>query len=253
MVKKILTVIQVLLILFIAGCGIFVGKYFYDCRTAQNDYDILKQTVEKYDRQDASGNYIEDRDDNGILMSYSELFAKNNDMVGWIKIQDTKIDYPVVRYTDNDYYLHRNFYKENQYSGIPFMDCDSQDISSNYIIYAHNMKDGSMFADLTNYEDKAFYELHKTIIFDDLYGRGEYEIVSVFTTTVGAKDEFRYHDYACITDGEKFSEYIDKVKSLSSYDTGVTAEYGDKLITLSTCEYHTSNERFVIVAKKIIK
>lgn len=252
-VKKILTLIQVLLILFIVVCCIFVGKYFYDCKNAQAEYENLQNVVDKYPRVDASGNYIEERDDNGILLSYSNLYEQNNDMVGWIKIYDTKIDYPVVRGKDNEYYIHRDFSKNSQYSGIPFMDYESQDISSNYIIYAHNMKDGSMFADLLKYEDKSFYDSHNTIIFDNLYERGEYQILGVFTTKVGADNEFRYHDYANITDGEKFSEYIKKVKELSCYDTGITAEYGDKLITLSTCAYHTSNERFVVVAKKIIK
>ena len=164
-----------------------------------------------------------------MLECYYSLYQQNNDMVGWIKIPDTPVDYPVVKYSDNEFYLHKNFNKEYQFSGIPFLDYQSNDESVNKIIYAHNMKNGTMFASLADYEDKSFYDAHKNIMYDTLYDKGEYEIVYAFTTKVGASNEFKYYNYA---------------------DTGVNTVYGDSLITLSTCAYHTSNERFVVIARK---
>ena len=216
-VKKRLTVIQVLLVLIFVGCCGYLGKYFYDSHKAESGFDELKKVVEKTERADATDGYIDKRADNGMLECYYSLYQKNNDMVGWIKIPDTPVDYPVVKYSDNEFYLHKNFNKEYQFSGIPFLDYQSNDESVNKIIYAHNMKNGTMFASLVDYEDKSFYDGHKNIMYDTLYDKGE---------------------------------YVTQAKSRSFYDTGVNTVYGDSLITLSTCAYHTSNERFVVIARK---
>lgn len=249
--KRKFAVIQALLILIFIGCGIYLGKYFYDAHTAQQGYDDLKTIVKKKEQQDATDGYIDKRAENGMLEQYYELYNKNTDMVGWIRIPNTIVDYPVVKYTDNMYYLRKNFDKEYQYSGIPFLDYQNTENSMNSIIYAHNMKNGSMFAILTDFEDEKFYSKHKEILYDTLYERGKYQIISAFSTKVGSKNEFKYYEYADMESEEQFNEYISKLKSLSFYDTGVTAQFGDKLVTLSTCAYHTSNERFVVVGKKI--
>lgn len=248
-VKKMLAVIQVLLVLVFVACGGYIAKYLYDTHHAQDEYTELRQLVAQAQQEDASDGYTDKLAENGMLEKYYKLYKTNNHMTGWIKIENTKIDYPVVQYTDNEYYLHKDFYNKYQYSGIPFLDYQSKD-TMNDIIYAHNMKDGSMFAALAEYEKQEFYDEHKLIKYDTLYDTGKYEIMAVFTTKVGSKNEFKYHEYADITTKERFDEYADKVKSLSKYDTGVTAEFGDKLLTLSTCAYHTSNERIVVVARK---
>lgn len=250
MIMKRKTVIQVLLILVSIFCAVFVVKYFYDAKKSQDSFEGLKQLVKKEPAEDITDNYIPKRAENGMLEAYYELYRKNNDMAGWIKIPDTPIDYPVVQYRDNEFYLRRDFDKKHQSSGIPFLDYQCSNNCVNDIIYAHNMKNGSMFAALTKYADKTFYEAHKQIIYDTLYDKGRYEVLAVFATTVGFKNEFKYHEYIDI-DEKHFEEYISKVKSLALYDTGVTASYGDKLLTLSTCAYHTSDERFVVVAKRI--
>lgn len=248
-VKKVLTVIQVLLVLIFVGCVGYIGKYFYDSHQAQNKYDELKQIVAET-AQEVSDGYIEKRAENGMLEQYYELYKQNNHMVGWIRIKDTIVDYPVVQYTDNEYYLHKDFNKKYQYSGIPFLDYQSTEGAVNNIIYAHHMRDGSMFAVLDDYQKNEFYEEHKVIEYDTLYDTAKYDVMSVFTTKVGAKDEFKYHEYADITTEERFNEYVSKAKTLSKIDTGVTAKFGDELLTLSTCTYHASNERIVVVAKK---
>ena len=108
-----------------------------------------------------------------------------------------------------------------------------------------------MFGALESYKDKDFYEEHKSIQFDTLTEQAEYEIVAVFKTVAYSSEGFRYYDFVDAEDEKAFDEYVSKCKEFALYDTGVTAEYGDRLITLSTCEYSAQNGRLVVVAKKI--
>ena len=165
--------------------------------------------------------------DKTVLPELAGLYLKNSDLVGWISVEDTNINYPVMQSKDNpDFYLKHDFDKGYSDYGCPYVqeNCDVQKPSDNIIIYGHHMKNGSMFCDLEKFKSKDFWQEHKTVTFHTLTEKNEYEIVAVF---------------------------IEKCKELSFYDTGVSAEYGDKLITLSTCEYSRSNGRLVVVAKKI--
>ena len=172
-------------------------------------------------------------------------------MVGWISIDGTTINYPVMQTKDNpNYYLKRNFEKEYSDLGTPYIqeDCDLL-TSDNLIIYGHHISGNRMFGALEDYKSKSFYEEHKTIHFDTLIQQGEYEIVAVFKTVAYSSEGFRYYDFVYAESEEEFNAYVETCKGLALYDTGVTAEYGDKLITLSTCEYSAANGRLVIVAK----
>ena len=111
---------------------------------------------------------------------------------------------------------------------------------------------GSMFSDLCKYEREDFYWEHKTVHFDTLAGFGEYEIVAAFKTVAYSQEGFKYYHFVNAEDETAFDEFIAECKALALYDTGVTAEYGDKLITLSTCEYSRTNGRMVIVAKLVV-
>lgn len=183
------------------------------------------------------------------------LHEQNSDIVGWIQIEDTNVDYPVMWTPDDpEFYLRRNFKKEDSIAGTPFLDADStMPGSSNWLIYGHNMKNGTMFHDIMKYDDPEFYEGHKTIHFDTLDGEGLYEIVAVCYTQIYNEDDqvFKYYHYASITDPDSFNTYVQNVKALSIYDTGVTPVWGEQLITLSTCEYSVEDGRFIIVARKI--
>ena len=124
-------------------------------------------------------------------------------------------------------------------------------LSDNCIIYGHHMQDGSMFADLCKFESEDFYKEHPTIHFDTLAGYGEYEIVCVFKTAAYSADGFKYYHFVDAAGAEEFNSFLSTCQSLALYDTGVSAEYGDRLITLSTCEYSRTNGRMVIVAKLV--
>lgn len=184
------------------------------------------------------------------------LHDQNADLCGWLSIADTNINYPVMLTPDDpEYYLRRDFEKNDSISGVPFLGAGCDLNSNNMIVYGHNMKNGTMFADLLNFQDEEYLDTHPVISFDTLAGPGEYEIIGAFRDKVHYQNEqnvFRYYEYGGELTEERFGEYIAKIKELSLFDTGITAEYGDQLLTLSTCSYHTKNGRFVVVAKKVI-
>lgn len=187
-----------------------------------------------------------------IQTEYVELFKLNPDFVGWILIPGTEINYPVMQTPEwVNYYLYRDFYGQDSKHGSLYVDemANVKRPSANLTIYGHKMKDGSMFAGLLDYKDEAFYKANPYIDFNTIYKNGTYEILSVFITTAN-EGGFPYHLFVDGTE-EEFNAFVAKCKELSLYDTGVDAEYGDKLITLSTCEHNVSNGRFVVVAKKI--
>ena len=189
------------------------------------------------------------------INNLSKLYDENNELYGWIKIEGTNIDYPVMFKKQSDYYINHNFYKEKNSAGSIFIDKYNivEPRDTNLILYGHNMKDGTMFHDLINYKEYDYYISHKNISFNTLTSEDNYEIIAVFLSKVYNVDEdvFKFYKFYSAHNTESFNYYIDNVKALSLYDTGVTAEYGDELITLSTCEYSTDNGRFVVVAKKI--
>ena len=132
-------------------------------------------------------------------------------------------------------------------------DCDVLKPSDNVVIYGHHMNNGSMFADLEKFKSEDFWREHRTIAFHTLTDKNEYEILAAFKTVVytNSPDSFRYYRFTDAQSPEEFAAFVEKCKELSLYDTGISAEYGDKLITLSTCEYSRTNGRLVVVAKKI--
>ena len=185
---------------------------------------------------------------------YAAVYAQNNDFVGWLCIEGTNINYPVMQTPEEpNYYLKRAF--DHSYSdyGVPYVqeNC-ALGISDNIVIYGHNMSNGSMFADLCRYEKKSFWQEHPMIHFDTLSGYGEYEIVTVFKTVAYSQEGFKYYHFVDAENEADFDAFLAQCRELELYDTGVDAEYGDQLITLSTCEYSRKNGRMVIVAKKIV-
>ena len=187
--------------------------------------------------------------------SYRNLYLENADMVGWIQIEGTSIDYPVMQTpADPNYYLKHDFEKHYTDYGCPFMqaDCDALAPSDNLIIYGHNMKDGSLFADLAKYGSKDFWQTHKTVWFDTELGSYAYEIFAVIHTTVQADDAdaFPFYRFVDAAAPEDFADYVSACQARALYDTGISAEYGDKLLTLSTCDNITDDGRLLVIAKQ---
>ena len=194
---------------------------------------------------------------------YAELLKEYPDLVGWITIPGTRIDYPVMQRPGEGteyYYLKRDYSGDSSSSGSIFAheSCDIEKPSNNIIIYGHNMKSGTMFHDLIKYEKKDFCTENPYITFDSIYKPGIYKVVYAFYTRVSdehpSSDEFfRYYEYIDMADQEVFDEYIETCKRLSLYSTDSEVNFGDELITLSTCSYHIDDgsERFVVVAVRL--
>ena len=228
----------------------FIIRNHIDSAKQNEVYDNLAEIVQDEPPKENEGvTFSEDKD---YLAEYLELYRQNEDMVGWIKVEDTNINYPVVQSVNEpNFYLKHGFDKEYSEYGCPYVqeDCDVLKPSDNLVIYGHHMKNETMFHDLCNYASKDFYVEHPTIKFDTLFGFGEYQIVAVFRFDMN-NDPFRYNQFTDM-DEEHFKNFMNSVHLRQLYDTGVDAEYGDHLITLSTCEYTYTNGRFVVVAKKV--
>lgn len=181
-----------------------------------------------------------------------ELYNINNDIVGWLKIDDTNINYPVMQTKDKpNYYLRRNFYKEYSQWGTPFLaeSCDIQS-SDNLIIYGHHINNSKMFGELEHYKKEEYYKNHKYIKFYTMNEKKEYEIIAVFKTV--AYTGFKYYQYNSFNNQREFETFIKKCRELSFYNIEKNINYGEKLIILSTCEYSQENGRLVVVAKEIL-
>lgn len=188
--------------------------------------------------------------------SYQELFDKNADMCAWIKVENTVIDYPVMQtMQDENYYLEKDFNGKANKNGCLIMDTDSDVKTSgtNLIIHGHNMKSGEMFGSLTKYEDQSYYEEHRNITLTTRDEERHYVVMAVFRSQVFKKTDecFKYYKFFQANTQEEFDDFYNNVCELSKYDTGVTAEFGDHFLTLSTCAYHVDNGRFVVVAKQV--
>lgn len=191
-----------------------------------------------------------------ILKKYAKLYELNNNMIGWIRISGTVINYPVLWVEgDNDYYLKHDFYGEKSKYGQIILDyrCDFETPSTNLIFHGHHMADGMMFGSLRRYQSEAYYNKHKYIQFDTIYEEGTYEIFAVFLSKIYNMDDrvFKYYNFIDADTEEEFDSYVASVKTLSLYDTGITPMYGDELIALSTCEYSQDNGRLVVVARRL--
>lgn len=254
--KKYQSVICIAAAVCLLGAAAFCGFHVYDHYAHQNEqteaFEEIADKVEQAQEDESQAPEIPLTEEESILPEYGELFLQNPDMVGWIKIEGTNINYPVMQ-TPNEpnFYLKHNFEKEYSDLGTPYVqeDCDIA-ASDNLVIYGHHIKGQKMFGALEEYKSQSFYEEHKSVQFDTLTQHNEYEVIAVFKTVAYSLEGFRYYDFVNAENEDEFNAYVEKCKELALYDTGVTAEYGDRLITLSTCEYSAQNGRLVVVAKK---
>lgn len=204
-----------------------------------------------------------------MLSSMSELYNMNQDLIGWLTIDDTNIDYHLMQKPEDEkYYLDRDFQQNYSANGSLILDNDS-DIgsgtlannyadgtmpSTNLIVHGHNMKNGAMFGNLDKYRQQEYESEHNIIKLTTLYEEREYEIVAVCLSQVFLKtqtDVFKYYKFFEAYSEDEFNYFYDNIKNIQLYDTGVTAEYGDEFITLSVCAYHVDNGRLIVVAKRV--
>ncbi len=268
--KVLYYVAMFILIGVFVGCSIYLISYYWQAKKIDKQVDELKDLfVEEND--DIDYEVVEEEiivnDEvkktefvyiNGVKVQkkFAKIYEENNDFVGWLKIDGTKIDYPVMQtLSDEEYYLHRDFDKKYNGNGTLFVDTDS-DIgkpSDNILIYGHNMNNGNMFHDILNYEKQDYYSAHKYIEFDTIYGDGRYEVIASFREEIHDVDYdgFKYYNFFDANADYEFTNYVIETQQRTPYTIMESASYGDKLITLSTCAYHSKDGRYVVVAKKI--
>ena len=266
MKKFILIPIIVVLTAVLVVSIVFISSYYNESHKQKSKYDELASLVEtspetsstssekSTTNPDTDFDYVDDDTDtsDNQKLNYRDLPLLNADTVGWIRIDGTAINYPVVQSKSNpNFYLYHNFYKQESVYGCPFVqdNCDANKPTDNVVIYGHHMNDGSMFAEFANYSSYDFYTDHKYIQFDTLHENHRYEVLAAFKTE--AQTGFRYYSFVNASSDADYNAFVSKCKSLSYYDTGVTAKNGDKLITLSTCDNISSGGRIVVVAKQI--
>lgn len=285
MKKGLYFLLVVLLLIAFGASGLYLVNYFMESRQAAQRFDELSSQVEaaRQEQQmqqespygtpgmrgDADEYYTPDVIDepelvlerpqmvsgNDFLPWYMELHSQNPDMIGWLQIEGTRLNYPVMQSTvgNANFYLYNSFDREYSVRGSIYAreECDVFAPSDNITLFGHNMKDGSMFACLGMYYDKAAWEENSLIFFDTLTESHVYKIFAVFKTSANEGQGFDYHLMVDAANQAEFDRFVATCKQLSFYDTGITPVYGDKLICLSTCEYTLDNGRFVVAAVRI--
>lgn len=268
MKKNVVNILMVICLLAAVGCGGYLAHYYYNSSKSEKAVaELRNMIVVKPDNGEGNGDSspVQKKPEmvsvDGVLVQkkFEQLYSDNHDFVGWIRIGDTQIDYPVM-YTPHDsehgeYYIHKDYEGNYSAAGLPFIDksCKLSPATDNVIIYGHNMKSGKMFRDLLKFGDREFCQTHKTFRFDTIYEDGLYEVVAAFYGEILPDDSpaFKYYEFVNAGDQFEFDRFVQNVKRMSVVDTGVDVKYGDRLLTLSTCAYHVTDGRFAVVAKKV--
>lgn len=243
------------------GCFGYFGAYSFFVERNEMDYENLSRLKGNSALTGSlfhgvTIHYTEEEEiELEVLEEYQTLYNKNKKLIGWLKIDDTIIDYPVMQTANNEYYLDHNFNQEYDKNGSLFLDkdCDVVRRNTNLIIYGHHMKSGKMFGNLNSYSSEEYGKKHSLIRFDTIYEKGTYEVMYVFRSRIYNEDEvvFKYYQFLDAASEAEFNSNMQEMAALSLYDTGVTASYGDELLTLSTCDSSETDGRFVVVAKRV--
>lgn len=247
--EKVRKIVFLLAISVFIGSGIYIGHYFLSRLSYDRQIEELKSLTLTEPTAEEIANLPP-----GYIKKFASLYAINPDIVGWIQLGDT-IDLPVVKFSDNDYYLKKDFYKKDNYHGIPFMDyrCSARLTTTNTIIYGHNVKPDRMFASLLEYRRLAYYKQNPNFTYDSVYGESKWKVLYVMITD---SDEsrggyFDYHNFINASDDAEFYEFIDECKRRTIINTTVDVNPTDTLLTLSTCGFDFAGERMVIVARRV--
>lgn len=190
------------------------------------------------------------------LMDFTSLQDQNPDVVGWITIDGTPVDYPVLQGTDNEFYLRHGLDGEYDIEGIPFVDyeCDVEN-GRHLIIYGHNMGEGEngRFSSLQRYKDPTYYAQHPMIQLNTLYDSTLYKVVAVYALTARTDDPdyFAFNAYADFADDAAEQQYLDEIARRAFYTTGDYAHADERLLTLCFCTYEMEDARMMVMARPL--
>lgn len=251
--NKIINATYIILLTMILISSIYIFVYHYDLyKSTKQSFLLSEVSIPKEEKE------IPDEEEvikTERMLQVEELQKENPDIIGWLEVPNTYVNFPVLQGEDNDFYLNHDYKKQKSKNGAIFLDFkyDWSLPSSNLLIYGHNMKNNTMFQDLLKYKNEEFYKQNPNIRFTTISEDVNYEIIAVIESKVYYETNpkiFEYYTFINAENEEQYNYYIDNVKALSLYDTGKTAEFGEQLMTLSTCAYHTKDGRFAIILKK---
>ena len=250
--RKIIFLISVAALMI---CGIYFANRFYQRKNYSDTKDLAALVAD-----------TDEVDKDGVLEKYKNLAQINKEFVGWLKVDGTGVDVPVVQTGDNETYLRKDFYGNYSVYGNPFLDYrnnlkalfekDTKLLKpeKNYTVYGHNMLDNMVFAELLDYRELDFYKSHPIIHFDTIYGKTTWKVIAAFLTNSTDEQDNNYcleYNFVDCYD-ENFESYIKELQKRTYIDTGVDVKSGDTLLTLSTCDKSVIREgRFVIVARLV--
>lgn len=240
----------VLILLMLCACSPNVGR-----QSIVSEADAVV-----FSSSDAEEEREPQRDENGVLISYSTLLSQYPYMVGWITVPGTIIDYPVVQCDDNNYFLTHDYKCEESKNGAIYLDFlvdfTRDRVSRNVVIHGHHMKSGVMFANLTKYDDIEFLKANPIVRFDSLYEENQWVIFAMMKIDAyGGEDGMPTFNFmkSSFEDDKDFASYVADIRAHSVYDTFdiVDVDSSDSIITMSTCSYEYDDFRTVLVARRL--
>lgn len=245
--KKSFPLFAVISFIIMCACGVYIYNWLQESNHNKDIMDTIRDiAVVKNDGQDTDG---EEDNNSDETINFEELKKYNSDVVGWIKVNNTNIDYPVVQCSDNSFYLSHSLDKTYNGQGWPFVDYEVRldGTDKNITIYGHNIKNGSMFGSLKNILNKDWYEnsANWTVEYITPAGIQDYRVFSVYQT----EKELYYTQNNFKSDAE-YADFIQELKSRSVADFDTDVETSDSILTLSTCA-NNNQYRVVLHAKKM--
>ncbi len=251
MKKQHIAILVLGVLIFVIGIGWYLNR----------KVETAVEEIQETQQEQIAEPEIEPQDEliisDTILPKFEEYYAQNDDLVGWIKVPNTLIDYPIVQAEDNDFYLHRDFEKNYLFDGIPFMDFRNilkPDLYDNTLIYGHNMGlKGTMFTELMRYKNIDFYKKSPLIQMDTLYHESQWKVIAVYEANTEPQygEVFEYYNFVLAQNEAEFQAHLDEIYKRSYYTTGVDVQYGDNLITLQTCLNDKYDTKLIVTARRV--
>ncbi len=261
--KNIIMILLAVICVAVLLYSLYQGLIIYIAqKQEQHRFDELRQIVSQYgedsdeaidssqpSKAESRSSFVEEKK----ISAFSEITRINLDFRGWLKIKDTVIDYPVLKSSNDDpeYYLHRDFDKNYSFSGTPFIGAGADENSDAFVIYAHNMNNGTMFGTLDYYADKGWAEQHQYISFDTLEENRVYRVFAAFQTAIGEENEFKYNERVGLLSNQDYQALAEDIKEAAVMETGDCPAEKTQILMLSTCSYHSDNGRFVVAAYRV--
>lgn len=250
--RKLIKIINIILIAVFVIAAFNIGKIYYDYNKADNTYEVIRDEYVTTKEIGATPEATQGSEaqppkanEPPITIDFDALLNRNKDVIGWLYCPDTVINYPVVQGKSNNQYLRKDLDGKYLVSGTLFADYRNGALNedANYIIYGHNMKNGTMFFSLAKYKQQAYYDQHPILYY--LTPEGNYKL-ELFAGLVVKRDD---KIYLPNQSKEEFAERIIQYREKSTFQSDVELEYNDTIVTLSTCSYEFDNARYIVIGR----